>query len=170
MATTMKLIAKNVLGSDAADVTFSSIPGTYDDLLVLISARNARTNASDNIHDLYMKINTVTTNRSRRSLEGNGAAASSGSASDAYIGSTPAATATSSTFGSLEIYIPNYAGSTNKSFLITGVTETNATTAYIQAIAGLWSSTAAITELNFYHTNWNTLSGSSFFLYGIKKA
>ena len=34
MATTCKLIAKNVLESDATTVTFSSIPAAFDDLLI----------------------------------------------------------------------------------------------------------------------------------------
>jgi hypothetical protein len=78
---------------------------------------------------------------------------------------------TASTFGNCSIYIPNYAGSTNKSMSIEGASESNHSGAGIGAAACLWSSTAAITAIKLfpYHgSNWK--SGSSFFLYGITKA
>jgi hypothetical protein len=75
--------------------------------------------------------------------------------------------ATASTFGSGLIYIPNYAGSTNKSYLTDWVTENNATAAYAGFTAGLLSNTAAITDV--------TLTGSfvqysTATLYGISKS
>ena len=38
-ANTYTLISSNVLGSSAASVTFSSIPATYTDLVLRVSAR-----------------------------------------------------------------------------------------------------------------------------------
>lgn len=170
MATTCKLIAKNVLTSTATDIDFTSIPATYDDLLIVASTR------TDNSGQTYgtqrLRLNSDTgSNYSYRFLEGNGAAATSGNSSTSFVflGAAAGATATSSTFASLEIYIPNYAGSTNKSMSITNCHETNATTAYIDAVAALWSNTNAITAVKIY-TPENFQSGSSFFLYGITKA
>lgn len=171
MATTMKLIASQTLGSEAALVTFSSIPATYDDLLILITARSNRTGTTAD--QMTMTFNgTSATNHSSRLLEGNGSTVASYSyTNDAYAGTLPPAGYTSNTFASIEIYIPNYAGSTNKSWSSTGVCETNGTTAYIDAFAGLWSSTAAITEINLASVSTRKMvSNSSFFLYGITKA
>ena len=168
MATTCKLIAKVSLGSDAAEMDFTSIPATYTDLYLVASIRGVRASTVD---DIYMKVNGVTTDRTRRSLYGTGSSAASESASNSYIGTVTATNATADTFGSVEVYIPNYAGSANKSYSATSAQETNASTAYIFATAGLWSSTAAITGLTLYSINGNNLKvGSSAFLYGITKA
>lgn len=170
MATTCELIAKNVLSSTATDIDFTSIPGTYTDLLLVASTR---TDLSGQIYGTQrLRINGDTgSNYSYRFLEGNGANVSSGNSTTSYIflGVATGATATASTFASLEIYIPNYAGSTNKSLSVSNTHETNGTTAYIDAIAGLWSSTNAITSLKVYSTE-NFQSGSSFFLYGITRS
>lgn len=168
MATTCKLIAKNVLSGTATSVAFSDIPATYTDLLVVHSARTDR---SSFVED-YIKIsfNGVTTNRSMRSLYGLGTSGGSGTDTDIYT-SIGAAGSTSSTFGNGFYYIPNYAGSTNKSVSGESVQETNASSAVMYIVAGLWSSTAAITTVTltpYYGPNF--ISGSSFFLYGITKA
>jgi hypothetical protein len=69
------------------------------------------------------------------------------------------------------MYVPNYAGSTNKSMSSTGVQETNASGADMGAAASLWSSTDAITQIQILPlTGPNFVSGSSFYLYGITKA
>jgi hypothetical protein len=168
MATTCKLIAKATLGSDAAEIDFTSIPATYTDLLLVASLRSADTDGDD---DAGLKINAVSTNRSYRILRGNGAAAASFNNTTDFIGTMPAATSTADSFSSFEIYIPNYAGSTNKSLSATAVQETNGTTAYMFAFAGLWSSTSAITQLTLYSRSaLNLKTGSSAFLYGITKA
>ena len=173
MATTCKLIAKNVLGSDTASVTFSSIVGTYTDLLLICSARTDRGNNGD---ALVLQFNSDTGNNySTRSLYGTGSAAVSTSWSSVagiyLVQATTANSDTASTFGSSETYIPNYAGATNKSVSHTGNSENNAATSYMSADAGLWSNTAAITALLLKPLNGTNLkSGSSFFLYGITKA
>jgi hypothetical protein len=175
MATTCKLIAKNVLGSNTASVTFSDIPQTgYTDLVMICSARSTR---SATVDENFVRFNSDsgTTKYSNRNLFGSGSAA--GSSSDygrgsgyLYCGITVGDTATSNTFSSTEIYIPNYAGSTNKSVSSTSISETNATTAYITTQAGLWSDTAAITSILILPENGSWKSGSSFFLFGISKA
>lgn len=171
MATTYELIAKQILGSAAASVTFSSIPGTYTDLLFAWSVRGDQ--ASSTYQDIYIGFNSSTANFTNRYLEGSGSGASSGTnlASGRYLGVVPASTATASTFSNGECYIPNYAGSTNKSFSSTNAHETNATAAYITVVAGLWSNTSAITSVEFGTSSTrNFVSGSSFYLYGITKA
>jgi hypothetical protein len=171
MATTMKLIGKVVLSSNTATVTFSSIPGTYTDIVLAWSARGDR--ASSTTQNYLIGFNGSTANFTNCYLEGTGSSAISGTneASGRYLGPQTAAAATSNTFASGECHIPNYAGSTNKSFSVTNAHETNATAAYITAIAGLWSNTAAITSIELTTSpTHNFVSGSSFFLYGITKA
>lgn len=170
MATTMRLIAKQEVGaSSVASLEFTSIPATFDDLVLLLSLRSDR--ASNTTAELKVRFNgaTTDTNHSSRYLYGNGASAVSGTTAYGYLGTATGATATSSTFSSLEVYIPNYAGSTNKSYSVTSAHETNATTAYAEVTAGLWSSTSAIDAIKVVPVG-NLVQYSSAFLYGIKKS
>lgn len=173
MPTTYQLIASNTLGSSAASVTFSSIPNTYTDLVLKWSAR---TDASGSQYDsIYLKFNGNSANYSRVTLRGNGAAAASQIASNQteanILISASAPTGTANTFSNVELYIPNYAGSTNKPFSSFSAQENNTTTAFIFANANLWSNTSAITSIALTpEIGPNFVSGSSFFLYGIKKS
>jgi hypothetical protein len=170
MTTTMKLIAKNVLGSSAASVTFSSIPATYDDLYLVVSGRTDRALVTDSA---ILEFNGASmTGSSTRYLFGDGASATSSSESNKVYGAQcTGANATASTFGNSECYIPNYTGSAKKSVSVTGVNENNATTAYIFAFASLWDNTAAITSIVLKpNVGPNFVSGSSFYLFGITKS
>jgi len=171
MATTYELIAKTVLGSNTNLVTFSTIPQTFDDLLVKLSARSTRTGTA--ISYMRMSFNSVTmTGHDYRQLSGNGTATSSAAyTDDAALIPNPPAGYTSNTFSNVEVYIPNYAGSTYKSSSVSAVTENNDTLANIFCVAGLWRSTSAITEINFwdnYPLGRQITAGSSIYLYGIK--
>lgn len=164
MAKTMKLIAKQTLTGTATSVTFSSIPGTYTDLMLVGSYFNTGT-----VDNVIMRFNGATndTNHSGRRIYGTGSSA----LSDSYSFVLLSATFGSSGPTSAEAYIPNYAGSTAKSISSTGVTENNATLGYIYVGAGLWNNTAAITQITLLHLSGSSFdTGSSFFLYGITKA
>jgi hypothetical protein len=163
-----KIASASLSGGSSASIDFDNIPATYDDIAVLISTRDASTNGAPAVN---MEINGVTTNRSSRRLLGNGSAASSDSRTDAYVYSNAGADYTASTFASAFIYLPNYAGSTNKSFSVDGVSENNATSANAIFLAGLWSSSAAITRLTFKSGSGTNLAQySTAVLYGIKKS
>jgi hypothetical protein len=169
---TMTLIASSTVGSGGApSVTFSPIPATYTDLKIVSSVRSDR---SANIND-YLKVgfNGTTTNISYIALEGNGTSASSFDTATAaqFIGEIPAATATANTFANFEMYIPNYASSNNKSYSVDIVSENNGTGGFQNLIAGLWSSTAAITSMTFsVGFGTNLVANSTFYLYGIKNS
>lgn len=171
MPATYTLISSNVLTSSAANVTFSSIPSTYTDLVLRISARTD--NASE-IGTLYYRFNNDSSAiYSSTQLRGEGATATSGrtSAATSIQGLyADGANATANTFSNVEIYIPNYLSTTNKPSSGYGAQETNAATAYIRALAGLAAVTSAITRIDIITTATNFVSGSSFFLYGISNA
>jgi hypothetical protein len=169
---TYTLISSNVLSSSAASVTFSAIPATYTDLVVRVSARDARAVVASSI---VLQINGSTASSgSYRRIYGDGTGAFSDSSSgDTTVqsGHSDGNSATADTFGNVEIYIPNYAGSTNKVASSYGVAETNATTTYMSVVAGLWANSAAITEITIKPaTAVNFLTNSTFYLYGIKNS
>ena len=169
MPNTMTLISSTTVGAGgAASILFSSIPGTYTDIVVKLSVRSDRASVGPSIG---VKINGSDLNLTSRIIAGSGAAVSSSSYSDGYIGDATGANATASTFPNMEIYFPNYSGSTNKSYSSDSVSENNATTAYAILSAGLWSQTSAITSLEFYDRGvGNFVQYSSAYLYGIIKS
>ncbi len=104
-------------------------------------------------------------------MYGNGTSAVSSRGSTTRIiaaSATEGTSATSNTFASADIYIPSYLATQNKPVSIDSATENNATEAYRAATAGLWRNTAAITSINLEGGDF--VSGSSFYLYGIKNS
>lgn len=174
MPATYTLISSNVLSSAAASVTFSSIPATYTDLEVRISARGS--DASFSI-ETQMLINSDTSaNYSNTRIIGNGATVSSSQASTANLNNfvnlrrTPGSTATSNTFSNTSVYIPNYTSTTTKQISVHDVMENNTTTAFTGVVAQLYLGTSAISNLQILLGTGNLVSGSSFYLYGISNA
>jgi hypothetical protein len=170
MANTFELISAVTVGSGgASSIDFTSIPSTYTDLCFKISARITRDIYSVDL--MNISFNGTSTNESSRRIEGNGSSASSASNSLllAYAAST--SSATGQTFGNGEFYIPNYAGSTNKSASNDGVSETNASTSYLGMAANLWSNTAAINQVTFTpDAGSEFVQYSTIYLYGVKNA
>jgi hypothetical protein len=160
----MQVIQYQELASSQASITFSSIPQTYTDLYVVLSARLSTTNGG-----LRIKVNGSTANLSTRLLYGNGSSAASGT-DTTYVGTVTNSNQTASTFGNAALYFPNYSGSTAKSFSGDLVDETNATTATQWVTAGLFNSTSPITSIEFYgDAAGNFVQYSSATLYGITK-
>ena len=159
------LLERTELNASAASVTFANIPQSgYTDLKIVMCGRGTRAA----VFDYYqIKFNTSTASFSGKYLYGAGSGTPSSGPETNYAGTIPAASATASTFGNTEIYIPNYSGSTNKSFSIDSVSENNATAAEAVFYAGLWSNTAAINEVTIIAANGSLAAGSTFSLYGI---
>jgi hypothetical protein len=153
----------------SATITFSSIPSTYTDLVLVCSLRSDKPTFGFSNYNL--SINGSTSTFSVRYLEGNGASATTGTAVTGMAGNINGPASTASTFSNTQFYFPNYAGSTNKSYSLDHVTEANATTAWMDLIAGLWSTTSAITSLTLTEGNASVFSQySTASLYGIKNS
>jgi hypothetical protein len=168
MATTYTLISSVTVGSGgAANMEFTGIPSTYTDLVVKITGRSSGSDTS-----IELSFNNNTSNRTTRYLFGNGSSASSGNDTNMYITSSIVpSTSTASTFSNAELYIPNYAGSNNKSSSVDGVSENNATASNMALTANLWSDTAAITSIKLTPAGGgNFVQYSTAYLYGISNA
>lgn len=172
MATTYVKIASVTVGAGgAADITFSSIPATYDDLILFTSLRG---NAGFVYDQVRIQFNASSTNYSFRGVYGDGSAAASEtgtSQASMKVALGVGAGATASTFSNDMIYIPNYRGSTNKSVSSDAAGENNATTIYYGLYANLWADTSAITSIKIFPqigTLWSQYSTAT--LYGIKKS
>lgn len=161
MATTYTPIATQTLGSAAASVTFSSISGSYTDLVCVINA-----GASVAIN-LWMQVNSDTgTNYSVTRLSGNGTAASS----DRKTSATKLELTAQSyiddpiTFNSI-ISVQNYANTTTYK---TVISRQNLAAGGVDAVVGLWRSTSAISTIVFLTSSGTFDTGSTFTIYGIK--
>jgi hypothetical protein len=148
MPNTLIPIQTYTLSSSASSVTFSNIPQNYTDLVLKVSARTT----TGSFPDGRLQFNNDTgSNYNWRNAYGTGSGAGSnngGTTTSIAFGTLVGSSETANTFTSSEIYIPNYAGSTQKSVSSDSVTETNASTAYMAILAGLWTSTSAITSIN----------------------
>lgn len=167
MANTFELISSVTVGAGgAASIVFSSIPGTYTDLIMKASLRDSKASIAENMD---FNFNGSTTGFSGRYVMGTGAAVPSGTWTSPLIAAYPAASSTASTFGNLEWYIPNYSTSNYKQFQSDSVSENNATTAYDWFDTMLWSNTAAITSISLI-AKTAFVQYSTAYLYGISKS
>ena len=167
---TMVAIQTVTVGSGgAANITFSNIPQTYTDLVIKASIRTDRPFVSEG---LAVKLNNNTSNYSSREVtyDNGGAASYTNLFGVGYVINSQGNSTTSNTFSNQEIYIPNYAGSTNKSFFADSVVENNGTDARAELAALLWSNTAAVTSIVLEsYTGYTILQHSTATLYGISR-
>lgn len=168
-------IASTTLSSNSASVTFSSIPGTYTDLVIRITGRlNTSESPPFQIRFNGSTASNYSTTTIRSTYNGTVSSLSSTN-STLGVGLTyaPGPSGTANTFSSTEYYIANYTISANKAVSAFGASEQNTTTSsemVLSANAGLWRVTDAITSITILNTNpYDWVSGSSFHLYGIKK-
>jgi hypothetical protein len=162
---TYEAIATQTLGSSAATVTFSSIPSTYTDLVLVLSA------TSNVAANSYVRLNNDSgTNYSWTALYGDGSTAGSDKASSTANGILVDyfANPTSTQINTVIMQFNNYSNTTTFKTVLSRANRAGSGT---DAIVALWRSTAAITELTLRFTGSQTWStGSTFSLYGIKAA
>lgn len=170
MALTYVAIATTTVSAagGASSIDFTSIPQTYTDLCIALSARSLR---AANADFPQIQFNGSTTNLSARYLYADGSAQSF--TDTAIYGYISANNTTASTFGSVSYYIPNYTSSNNKSVSVDTVGENNSASngAWTMAlVAGLWSNTAAITSIKLVNLNNNFAQYTTATLYGISNS
>lgn len=169
MANMIPISTVTVGSGGASSIDFNSIPQTYTDLVMKLSLRSTRTAFAQD--DLYYKYNGSSTSNSGIQIRASGSAviSTSGWITYNYGGQVDSNSATSNTFSNIDIYIPNYSGSNNKSSSVDGIEENNATEAYANLLANLWSNTSPITSIALTLGAGNFVQYSSATLYGIRK-
>jgi hypothetical protein len=156
--TYVALATNTVTGSAVANYTFSSIPGTYTDLVLVVDG------TTSSLEDITVQYNGDTgTNYSITYMSGSGTAAASGRQSNAnqitlgYLGTVQ---------GGTIFQFMNYSNTTTYK---TALARANVSNWSVAAKVGLWRSTAAITSIKLAHPN-TFLVGTTFSLYGILAA
>ena len=157
-----------VTNATQAALEFTSIPGRYTDLRILVSCRTNNT-AAGNGFDI--SLNGSTSNFSNRGFygAGNGTEASFSNATGRGIGFVNGSNDTASTFGNTDIYIPDYTAATNKYIYSTTVQEGNAAQIYMGLQAVKWADTAAITSISLTPQLGSWVQYTTGTLYGILK-
>ena len=157
---TYSTIATTTLGSAASSYTFSSIPSTYTDLILI------RSGGISSPDEIALRFNGDTgSNYSYTNVSGYGTGTASGRGTNQTMGRGGAAwTATNNTIWQ----IMNYANTTtNKTFL----QRYNDPGDTVGAAVTLWRSTAAINSVQVLNlTGQNFTTGTTFTLYGITAA
>lgn len=161
MTATYDCIATTTLSSTASTVTFSSISGSFTDLVFVFNG------AGSTDINVLMQFNSDTgSNYSTTNLGGTGSSALSGRV-------------TSST--SISLNWQGYVQTTNRSNCIVSIQNYSNSTTYktilsrfnnasvaVDAIVGLWRSTSAITSIDIKTHTGTFSSGATFTLFGIK--
>jgi hypothetical protein len=163
MPSTYEPIATTTLSSAASGVTFSSIPATYTDLVIVAKAGGV---AAAN---LYIWFNgSRGTSYSGTTLTGDGSAVTSqrsGGTGDIILNYYGYMSTDLNTVYTVNIF--NYANSSiNKTLL----SRSNNTNNGLAGAVGVWRNTSAITSIDLAPGGSNLLAGSTFTLYGIKAA
>lgn len=153
---------KKTVTSAVASVEFTSIPGTYTDLVIVANIKG--TSASNYLN---LRFNSDTgSNYSRTTMSANGSSATSERRSNQTQINTDYNEVIEANFNYVNtLHIMNYSNTTtNKTVLCRA---NNAATGTGTTI-GLWRNTAAITSIQLVANNNTFDVGSNFSLYGIK--
>jgi hypothetical protein len=168
MAITYTPIATQTLGSAAGSVTFSSIPATYTDLVLVTNFQQASGSTT-----CAIRFNGDTgTNYSMTVLSGSGVGAVSARSSSVDLIYVPYWSNTANTPIFSTHNIMNYSNTTTYKTVITRFGSTRASDSSMATVAevDLWRSTSAINSIEVFGRSVNFNAGSTFTLYGIKAA
>jgi hypothetical protein len=163
MTATYEKIATTTLGSNAANITFSSISSAYTDLVIILNG------AFTTAETIGVQFNSDTgSNYSSTILAGDGSSASSGRNTN-QTGLTVGTNGywTTSIIANSILNIQNYSNTTtNKTML----SRSNNTSVGLDAIVGLWRNTAAINAIKLYgfYSGHSFITGTTATIYGIK--
>jgi len=177
MPNTYEAIATQTLGSAAASVTFSSIPSTYTDLVIVCSIQSTSSANTDTRYHLRFN-NDSGTNYSTTFLLGNGSTASSTRDTNRAQIDNVTPISTSPEFTPVIYNVLNYANTTTNKTTLQRAGQNNNTSGgggggaiLMGAAVSLYRSTSAINRVDINcAVNGQFATGSTFSIYGIKAA
>jgi hypothetical protein len=155
MPVTYHPIANHATTGTVSSYTFSSIPSTYTDIILIINDMGGDTSYKINVNgDTGSNYSSTFMYGETSAVSGRGSSATAAPT----VGRRP---------GNTIIQFQNYSNTTtNKTFISRG----NASNHIVIATASLWRSTAAINSITVTPESGSFASGVTFALYGIKAA
>ena len=164
MPATYEPIATTTLGSATATISFTSISASYTDIRVVLVGSHETTATT-----LRMQVNSDTgTNYSYTELIGDGATATSSRGTSSSRINCGNANFNNTQPSLITVDWFSYAGSTNKTCLVTASQDRNGSGSVLRTV-GLWRSTSAITSVQLFPASGNFATGTTATLYGILK-
>jgi len=163
----LTLIDTQVLGSNTATVTFSSIPSTYEHLKLVWQGRTSAT-----IEALRMRFNSDTgSNYDFEQYVGSNTTAAAGGAfagTSLFLGELNGTGETAQRFSSGVADFPFYKQTTAYKHLVFQFQDIRNATSHAGSGGGMWRNTAAITDIALFAASGNLVTGSAFSLYGVE--
>jgi hypothetical protein len=153
---TYDLISSTVLGSSTSTVSLSSIPSTYRDLVIVVTAISS-VNAQ-----LRARPNGATTNHLSLAAESTGATTASVTFSN--LGELSQFNNFGTEYAITIIHFFDYA-QTNKHKSV--LMRMNRAGQGVAMMGGRWASTTAISSIDIYNDSGTWSAGSTLYLYGI---
>jgi hypothetical protein len=170
MSTYLELIETKAFPSGSVGaITFSSIPQSYADLMLVISVRAV----NSGLTSLLAQFNGNTTGIYSSTVStANGSSLSSfrtSNATNIALGVFGGSDYTSGIFSSISVLIPSYSSTVgNKATISESSPENVATATQMRLSSGLWRSNSAIDSITLSTDNGQFAQHSVFSLYGIK--
>ena len=170
----ISVISSTTLTSNASSLTFSSIPATYTDLWIKLQGK---TNINGDVDGVAFKLNGTSASSGgyaqRQNHYGNGASAEYGNFNGTAIEGSGAGL--DYIYGDVEIYIPAYTNSDNKSIMSDSSTgKINSSTYVFQSnqiiSSGTTAAVSSITIDGFDSGGTQFVAGTTATLYGIKNS
>ena len=163
-----ELISTQLIASNTATVSFTSLPTTYKHLQLRIVARNSGAGSDSPA----IRFNSDSgANYSFHRLQGDGSSASSaGFAGQTFanLGVTPGTNSAANVYGVAIIDILDFA-STTKNKTLRGLDGMAGANNLVDLKSGAWYSTAAVTRIDITVSGGSSyVAGSRFSLYGMK--
>jgi hypothetical protein len=156
----------NVGSGGASQITFSSIPNTYQHLQIRAFARSAGSNNGENTK-IYVNNSSATTNYAWHVMRGNGSGVTAAGGGGNYIVANVGTTNATSTFSAMIIDILDYAN-TNKNKTVRNLYGFDSNgDGFVGLNSVLVPTTSAISQIDIF-MDFNFTQYSSFALYGIK--
>ena len=152
--------------STSTSVTFASIPQTYTDLRIVVSARDTGTGPWQGF-DIELNGDSTSANYVSKSGYSTGTTTGGQGGAGFLVGYHNTSTNTASIFGNSEIHIPSYSATIAKSWTWHAVTGNMATDQINIFGLGRWTNTAPITQVKLTTQGTAFASGSTFYLYGV---
>jgi hypothetical protein len=158
-------IAHIEISSPQSSIVFSNIPQLYDDLVIKASLKDSGSNP---YADIDITLNGESSRSWRSLYYVPSSVASNQSGSFNIVGNSSGVMA----FSNMEIYIPNYKSTQQKSISSENVVPNNSASQYLMSISSnLITNSMAINSITLFHTfaTFNFVQYSSATLYGITK-
>lgn len=175
---TMTLISTITATGSTGTIGFTNIPETYTDLLLVASVRTPQAVTYTTLYSYFgtALAAPLRTGYNSRSLLGTGSGTSSVSQTNDsqwnFDNIVPGSSATANTFGSVHLYLPNYASSLPKSVSLDGVSESNSAASGQLIHAGSNAHANSLSPITYWAIELNSnnfVAGSTAYLYGILK-